>query len=398
MKIDSVHLSRIQVPLRLAFASANGIRKYYQKTVVRLGTKDGLTGYGETDGSDEGFARVCEISSRLLRHDFSMDEGGIANNFFEKFRTSSLFDRIASGGLEVACWDLLGKIKNQPIHLLLGGRYRDEVDMVCELSAVPFSSSEPDSLFKTFLSDPGNIDKVVQAGVDEVTRSGYRTLKQKSVGNNPDWDLRVMTGFREALGPDFNLRHDPNGAYSPEEAITLYRKMDRLNLQWFEDPTSGINGLRRVRDAVDTRLATNMFAIEFNQLKHATEHKALDVIGIDPFHWAGLENARDAITICRKNGLDIFCHHFLDLGITTAAMLHLAASIPELPNGMDTSLYLQGTDIIQGGEFKVANGTLRVPTSPGLGVTLDEVAVKQYVIDEYRCRANGNQRFKPAAR
>ena len=383
MKISGVHLSRVRVPLRLAFVSANGVRSYYQKTIVRLGTKDGITGYGETDGSDEVFSRVCQIAKNITDHEQSVDSGQTSAELFADFRHAPLPDRVAVGGIEIACWDIEGKRHGQPVCQLLGGAHRSSTTMVCELSAGPFAGDEDPSTIEAFFADPGNADHVVQAGVEEVKRGGYRALKQKCTGRSVDWDIRVMQGFRAALGPDFKLRHDPNGAYSLAEAVALCEGMDDLNLQWFEDPTTGIDNMRSVRSKVQTPLATNMCVTDFDQLDHAIRQNALDVVGIDPFHWAGLANAQDAISMCKENGLNVFCHHFLDLGISTAAMLHLSSSIPDLRSGMDTSIYLQGTDIIREGEFKVKNGVIDVPMRPGLGVIVDELAVKQYLVDEY---------------
>lgn len=389
MSIESVHLSRIQVPLRHAYVSSKGVRRHYRKTVVRLATENGLTGYGETDGSDVVFARACELASGMLGHELPVDGTLPDRSPFRKFRSTLLTDRIAVGGIEMACWDIAGKVRGEPVCRLLGGGHRSEVAMVCELSAGPFASDEPAESIDAFFADHRNSDRVVHAAQDEITRGGYQTLKLKSVGRDADWDVRVMTGLREALGSDFNLRHDPNGAYSVDEAIALCRRLDGLNLQWFEDPTSRIDGMRKVRDAVTTPLATNMCAIDFDQLGRAIGMDAVDVVGIDPFHWAGLANAQDAISVCRANGLNVYFHCFFDLGITTAAMLHLAACTPELPNGMDTCLYLQGTDIIQGGEFKVRNGCLDVPTAPGLGIAVDEAAVKRLMIEEYKDHYEG---------
>ncbi len=365
MRIESVHLSRIQVPLRHAYVSSKGVKRHYRKTVVRLATEDGLTGYGETDGSDVVFARACELASGMLGRELPVGGTPPDRSSFREFRSAPLNDRIAVGGIEMACWDIAGKVRGEPICRLLGGGNRSEVAMVCEFSAGPFASDEPTDSIDAFFADHHNSDRVVRAAQDEISRGGYRTLKQKSVGRDADWDVRVMTGLREALGSDFNLRHDPNGAYSVDEAIALCRRLDGLNLQWFEDPTSRIDGMRNVRDAVTTPLATNMCAIDFDQLDCAIGREVVDVVGIDPFHWAGLANAQDAISVCLANGLSVFFHYFFDLGITTAAMLHLAASIPELPNGMDTCLYLPGTDIVIGGEFRVRNGFLDVPSAPG---------------------------------
>ncbi len=381
MRIERIRLSRIRVPLRYAYLSSRGIRRHYLKTVVQLITDTGLVGLGETDGSDTVFPRVCDIAASLLGEDpLSLCKVDCAVSATEH-SSKPVEDRIAFGGVEMACWDIAGKHHDKPVCHLLGGHHRSQVEMVCELSAGPFPSNAKAETIDSFFEDTKNIDQVAEAAETEVRRAGYRALKLKSIGRDPDWDFRAMSALRESLGQEFHLRHDPNAAYAQDDALNLCRRMDALGLQWFEDPTSTMSGMRRVKAGVLTPVATNMCVIDFEQLEQAIGIDAVDVIGIDAFHWGGLSNARNAIAGCEANGLKVFFHCFFDLGITTAAMLQLAASVRELPHGMDTCLYLQDSDVVTGGAFEVSDGFLQLPAGVGFGVTLDEQAVASLTIE-----------------
>lgn len=382
--IHELRATRIDVPLRHAYVGSRGVKRSYLKTLIRLTTSDGAVGHGETDGSDEVFARVKTLAAALadLQPLRDLDPAPA----FARYRTAPKPERVAVGGIEMACWDIVGKLRGLPLHQLLGGKHRDSVAMVCEFSAAPFSGMVADAEIERFFADRSNTALVVAAAKAVVARDGYRAVKLKSIGRDPEWDVKVMRELRETLGMQMRLRHDPNGAYSADDAVALCRRLDALDLEWLEDPTSDLENLRRVRTAVRTPIATNMYAIDVAQLEHAIRIGAVDIVGIDPFHWAGLANARAAAERCRSAGLGVFMHCHFDLGVTTAAMLHLAASIEALPSGMDTCLYLQGTDIIQGGPPVIKAGQLAVPQGSGLGIAIDEAAVKTLAIEEFVAR------------
>ena len=118
-----------------------------------------------------------------------------------------------------------------------------------------------------------------------------------------------------------------------------------------------------------------MSIIRLDHLKPTVHKNSVDVIGIDLFNWGGFSGAQLALRICDASKLDVFGHCFFDLGITTAANLHLAAASQTMVNGVDTCLYLQNHDVIVDGKFKVKDGCLSVPDAPGIGVELDESAL-----------------------
>jgi glucarate dehydratase len=388
LTIEQVNLSRVRVPLSPPYVGSRGIKREYLKTIVRIVTDSGLTGVGETAGSPDVFAKARDIARDLLGRD-PLDRGHLRR----RPPVSGAGDRrgidewIAIGGIEMALWDLAGKTLDTPVCYLLGGSYRSRIPMVCELTAAPFPPdvSEPEMI--AFFHDLKNVDRIIDYAQEQIRQYGFRAIKLKSTGLNPDWDEAVMKALRESVGPQFNLRYDPNGAYMPSDAIALCRRLDRLGLQWFEDPTAGLEGMRRVRHRTTTKLATNMWVTQFADIPAAVRLGGVDVVGVDAFHWGGLANARDVVAIVRAFSLDIFIHCFFDLSITTAANLQLGAALNDLPSGIDTCLYLQTDDVVLGGKFAVSDGQLSVPETAGLGIDIDELAVSRLSVEEHQLKA-----------
>lgn len=387
MKIAEVRLTLVRVPLKLIFVSSQGVRRDYLKTVVRVVAENGIVGIGETDGSPPVFAEASAFARRLVGCDFAdgpavrralrLDERGPARKQQEWK---------AAGGLEMAWWDATARDRRKPLHALLGEKRWDSIPMVAELSALPLAADAPAGEIEAMFADPKNTDRVV-AHVQGLMRSaGYRWAKLKSVGGKAEWDVRVMSALREAMGRDYPLRIDPNGAYEVHAAVEMARRLEPLGLQWLEDPAAGMDGLRQVREAVKTPVATNMYVIQFHHLEEAKRIGAVDIVGVDFFNWGGIANARELVERCRAMGFRIFWHCAFDLGITTAAMLHLAATCEDADQGVDTCLAQQEEDIVAGKPFRVEGGMLPVPDGHGLGVTLNEDAVSRFAVDEFVAR------------
>lgn len=388
MKVARVHLTRIRVPLTGAFVSSQNLRTHLERTVIRLETDDGLLGIGETAGSPEVFALVQRLASGLLGSD-PLQRSELRQVYgtrqFQNMNGRNGW--IALGGVEMACWDIAGRHHGLPLYDLLGGAVRRSIPAVCEMGGGPFPMDATRGDTEDFFAEPGNVSKVVEHAVRTVKRDGYLYLKLKCPGGNPDWDVSVMTALNEALGSTVHLRHDPNAAYTPSEALGICRRLDSLGLQWFEDPATGLDGLRRVRSQVRTPVATNMSVIQFDHLAAAIRLGAVDVVGVDQFHWGGMASAREVSAVCKAFGLGVFLHSFFELGVATAANLHMAAAFPNMTNGMDTCLYIQGDDIIDGGAFEVRDGHLPVPQGLGLGVDLDEEAIAHAALETFEVEA-----------
>jgi glucarate dehydratase len=382
-RIVRAEVFRVEVPLRYAYLSSRRLLRHYDKTIVRLTADDGREGIGETEAGDGVFARAGDLARTLLRAD-PLDRNrlrALLRTVPDRHTRLEATGGTAAAGLEMACWDLAGKLLGVPLYELLGGAFRDEVPAVCELSAVPLQTSASDREIAAFFDDVSNIGHVVRQAERVVATHGYRYLKLKSRARDSAWDVAIMQALHQALGPAVRLRLDPNAGYSPADGLHLCRELDALGLQWFEDPVAGLAEMSALRRQIRTPLATNMCVTDFPHLAPALQAAAVDVVGVDFFHWGGVANARDCAAACTALGFDLFGHCCFDLGVTSAANAHLAVASPGMLNGVDTCLYLQEVDVIAGGPPTVRDGLLPYPGGPGLGVTLDAESLGRLTVD-----------------
>jgi glucarate dehydratase len=384
MKVVAAELVQVRMPLIVPYVSTSGVRSSVDRTLVRLRTADGLEGLGETVGSASTFGFLTAMCQALLGED-----GRDRTAFRTRIAPPALRDSegrdgwMAVAGIEMALWDLAGKRHAAPVWELLGGavRRRVPVALCFGAAAVPLSATREEA--RAFVADDRNVPRLVDQVTRVARRSGFSTVKMKSLAVRHDWDVAVMAGLREALGPAARLRLDPNAALSPPEALALCSALEPLRLEYYEDPTWGLEGMAGLRRRVRTPLASNMCVVEFNDLAPAVRLGALDVVLGDVFCWGGLSAMIELAAICRTFGLDLVIHSWFELGVATAANLHLAAAIPHITRAMDCTLPLHAGDVVTGGAPPIREGMLDVPDAPGLGVSLDESAVARYAVQRW---------------
>lgn len=384
MRVVKVHLSRVRLPLSGTFVSSQNMRSDMTRTLIRLFTDSGLVGLGEAAGSPEVFALVSRLCEQMLGRDPLDRErlrGSYGSRIFQNMNGRNGW--IALGGVEIACWDLAAKHYGMPLCELLGGAWQTRIPIVCEMSAVAMPPGAKATDVDDYFADRANADKMVEEVGRLVHEHGYQAIKLKSPARSPEWDVRVMTGARDVAGRAVHLRYDPNAAYSLSDALALCRRLDRLELQWFEDPATGIESLRRIRQHVRTPIATNMAVIQVDQLAHAIRLGAVDVIGADAFHWGGVTTFAEHLAVCDQFGIGVFLHSFSEFGVGTAANLHLAAAFPTVTTGVDSTLYLQPEDVLVGGPLRIEDGCIAVPDGLGLGVAIDETVVARGSVEEF---------------
>ncbi|HLW58585.1 MAG TPA: enolase C-terminal domain-like protein [bacterium] len=384
MKIVSAELIKIRMPLVVPYVGAGGSRSSVDRTLVRLRTEDGLQGLGETVGSASTFGFLTAICQALLGED-GLDRTALRVRIAPPtLRDSEGRDGwMAVAGIEMALWDLAGKRYAAPVWELLGGAVRRRVPVALCFGAasLPLGATREEAV--AFIADDQNVARLVDHVARFARQDGCGTVKMKSLGVRRDWDVAVMAGLREALGPAVELRLDPNAAMSLPEALALCTALEPLRLEYYEDPTWGLEGMASLRRRLRTPLAGNMCVVEFNDLSSAVRLGALDVVLGDVFCWGGLSALGELAAICRTFGLDLVIHSWFELGVATAANLHLAAAIPHIKRAMDCTLPLHAGDIVTGGKPQIREGMLSVPDAPGLGVSLDDGAVNRYAIERW---------------
>jgi glucarate dehydratase len=371
IRITDVRTTTVTVPLEGALRHANGCHwGRFVRTIVEVDTDAGITGLGEMGGGGESAeASFRVLKNYLVGHDpFALE----ALRFLIANPTASLYNNRTQllAAVEFACLDIVGQALDVPVYVLLGGKLRD---------AVPFASY----LFFRFASDAAGrcevrtIDQVVSEARALKARCGFTSHKLKGGVFPPHYELACYRALSEAL-PGDTFRYDPNAAFSVEEAIRFGRAIADLRNDYYEDPTWGLNGMRQVRAAVPIRLATNTVVVNFEQLATNLRDPAVDVVLLDTTFWGGLRPCIKAAAVCETMQTGIAVHSSGELGIQLATMLHLGAVLPNLTFAADAHYHHLIDDVITGGKLKYENGSIGVPTGPGLGVRLDRDKVEMY--------------------
>jgi glucarate dehydratase len=242
-------------------------------------------------------------------------------------------------------------------------------------------------LFYKWAGHPGQGDDVWGEAVDPagivrqartmVDRYGFTALKLKAGVFPPEEEIAAMHALRSEF-PDMPLRIDPNAAWTVETSIRVGKELDGV-LEYLEDPTPGIEGMAAVRRAVGMPLATNMCVVSFADVAPAVEAGAVDVILSDHHFWGGLRRSQFLAGITETFGLRLSMHSNSHLGISLAAMVHLASATPNLDYACDTHWPWKdpAEDVIVSGALSFKDGAVDVPTGPGLGVEVDRDALER---------------------
>ncbi|MDQ3787654.1 MAG: glucarate dehydratase, partial [Actinomycetota bacterium] len=309
---------------------------YALRAIVEVVTDSGLSGLGETYGDAKHLVRLRaaaaeltgvdvwhtqEIARRVLR---SLDDGVGGHGMSGMVTGSSTADRVLSP-FEVACLDIQGKAIGRPVSDLLGGAVRDRVDYSAYLfyKWAGHPGAEPDEYGAAL--DPDGLVAQARRMVDEY---GFTAIKLKGGVFPPEEEIAAITALREEF-PDHPLRLDPNGAWRVATSIRVAEELDGV-LEYLEDPTTGISGMARVARESPMPLATNMCVVAFEHLRPAVEEDAVQVILSDHHFWGGLRRSQSLAATCDTFGLSLSMHSNSHLGVSLAAMTHLAAATPNL--------------------------------------------------------------------
>jgi glucarate dehydratase len=359
------------VPLEAPLRHSNGAHwGRFIRTIVEVETDEGLVGLGEMGGGGESAERAfAALKPYLLGHDpFDLE----ALRFKLMNPTASLYNNRTQlhAAVEFACLDLIGHKLGVPVHDLLGGRVRDDVPFASYL----FFRHPTDESGRGEVRTPEQLVANARALKDE---HGFTVHKLKGGVFPPEHELECLRALAEAF-PGDRIRHDPNAALSVEEAIRFGKAIEDLPNDYYEDPTWGMAGMRRVRERVDIPLATNTVVVNFEQLAANVLHPAVDVILLDTTFWGGVRPCVKAAGVCETFQLGVAMHSSGELGIQLATMLHLGATLPNLSFSGDAHYHHLVDDVIVGGKLPYRDGAISVPRGPGLGVELDRDRLGKY--------------------
>lgn len=368
MRIVGVDVWVVTVPLANPFTSSFETKTGNTRTVVRLRTDDGVDGWGETMWGAPVAAIVRNLAPQLIgRSPFDLEAFHADTHMLPFFH--GYLGYAAKAGIDVACWDAIGKATDRPVYELIGGLVRDRVPLTALITRADAGPVGPADLPAALAEHTGNV----------VRDNGFTAVKLKGT-SDVDGDVAILRAIRAEL-PDVALRVDPNAAWPVPDTLRVGRALAELDLEYLEDPCVGIEGMAAVRSRLRIPLCTNMCVVRFEEFAPAVRAGAVDVIHGDVFKWGGIAANKALAAHCDTFGLGMNLHSGGELGISTAAHLALAASTPALRYAIDSMYYLHTDDIVTE-PLRLSDATLAVPTGPGLGVTVDEEKLARYASDD----------------
>jgi L-alanine-DL-glutamate epimerase-like enolase superfamily enzyme len=301
----------------------------------------------------------------------------------------------AASGIEIALWDLAGKFVDLPVYQLLGGKYRDDVRIYCDVHAGEAFETEA-GYHAPASEDAYTVDAYVEAA-ERVVDMGFTALKfdlDQPFDNHPDpYNGRVgnaalerkretVESIRDAIGYEIDLAFDVHWDYTIDSAKRLARKLAPYDLMWLEDPVppENIDAQREVARVADVPIATGENRFRVHEFKELLYDFGVDIVTPDPTTCGGLAESKAIANRAEENYI-AFSPHNVCSPIGTMACVHLGATIPNFDvleyHALEVDWW---DDLIVRNEPLIQDGYIQVPDEPGLGVELNEDVVEENLL------------------
>jgi D-galactarolactone cycloisomerase len=342
---------------------------------VEVITDDGIIGWGECYGPAAVTRTIVEslLAPRIIGRD-PFDVEVIWEELYNRVKDYGLTGMTISGisGVDIALWDIIGKACNKPIHKLIGGAFRSEVQAYA--TGLYFY----------------NMDEVMQDAVRDAeafAAEGFGAIKMKIGLGDIDKDFERVAAVRKAVGPKMRLMVDANHCFSVPMAIRLGRRLESLNIEWFEEPISpeDIDGYVEVTRALDMAVAGGENEFGRFAFRNIVARKAMDIVQPDVCAAGGITECKKIASLASAHGVECVPHAW-GTAIGLAATLQFIAALPDMPPSlvpMPPMLEFEQTenpfrDHLALEPIVHHNGIVAVPGGPGLGIDIDRSVIERY--------------------
>ncbi|MAE80241.1 MAG: dehydratase [Chloroflexi bacterium] len=350
---------------------------------VVVETDDGLIGVGEATGGSETQPRVAAIQE--IKHlVIGMDPRNVHEIFHKLYLTAFLKVTPAMAGIEMACWDILGKSLGVPVYSLLGGKVRDNV----RVYANGWYSGER--------TPEGFAEKA-----SEVAAKGYTALKFDPFGDahmqmsrKETNEAKLLIGaVREAVGDDVDILIEAHDRFSTYAAIEIGNWLKDYDVTWFETPvlSTDVSALVEVARRIPVRMIAGERMHAIHEFGEFLSHNVTDVINPEPLGVGGIWRSLQIAGIAEAHHAEIALHN-AESPFKTMVALHIDAVTPNvfIQECFDDFLEPWVPEVLSG-FLRVENGYLQMPDAPGIGVELNESEARKHPYG----RSNFLRMFRP---
>lgn len=353
MRIQSIELKHVSIPLKKPFKTALRTVLSAEDTILLIHTDDGQTGYGEapptavitgdTNGSVQGAVQES-IGNALIGEEIENIE-----RIMDKLDKSIVRNSSARAAVDMAVYDLLGKRYQTPVYKLLGG-YRDRIE-----SDITLSINEPEEMREDAL---------------QAIAQGFTAIKIK-VGCDIQKDIQRVKAVREAIGYNIKIRLDANQGWQPKEAVRGIRKLEDagVEMELVEQPVKAwdLEGLKFVTDHVETLIMADESMFSPYDAFKILSMRAADLINIKLMKCGGIHQALKIVAIAEACGVECMLGSMVESKVAVTAAAHLAGAKKNITRFDLDTIYLLGENPVIGG-VETQGPVLVLPKGPGLGI------------------------------
>lgn len=353
--------------------------------LVKVTTDTGITGWGECYAASVGPVAMTTVIRDVFERYFADENPENVELLFRRVYSSGFTQRPdltvmgAFSGLEIACWDILGKDRNRPVHALIGGRMWDRIRAYTYLYPLPRHD------MTAFWTSP---EMAAEAAADCVAR-GYTAVKFDPAGpytmrggHMPGMrDISVSVAFcreiRAAVGDRADLLFGTHGQFTPAGAVRLGQALEPFSPLWFEEPVppDDIDGMARVARQVRIPVATGERLTTKAEFAAVLRAGAAEILQPALGRAGGIWEMKKVAAMAEVFGAQMAPHLYAG-PVEWAANIQLAAAIPNLliAETIETPFH----DRLVKGAIRVEDGFIRVPDAPGLGIEVDEALARAH--------------------
>ena len=378
MRIEKINTYHLRTPLVEPFGFSQFYYTHRENLLVEVVTEAGLSGWGECYGPSFPTQVAIEKNlSPLVEGENCLHNERIWHKVWTRYLDWSRYGVFISAlsGIDIALWDLKGQISGQSMHTLLGGAISSR--MPCYATGHYYREASEDEILGSILDE-----------ARRHTSSGFQGLKIK-IGKNLNFDQRLIEAIRKEF-PEVNLMADGNHAYSYHEALRVGHVLDENDFLFFEEPLAphAYEDYALLRSRLNTALASGECEQTRFGFRRIIEHGSVDIIQPDLAFCGGISEALKIRALANTFGVDITPHAW-GTWIGFAAALAFHATNPPNPGRHETEPLLLECDMSENAikkecfstDIVIENGFAELPDSPGLGVRVNNSALKAFLAE-----------------
>ena len=351
MKIKKIKIYQVDLPMKEgSYSWAKQSFSSFDSTVVTIETDEGIKGVGETCPLGPSYLPAYAEGARTGIK--KIGPGLIGLDPTELHLINYRMDELLNGhpyvksALDMACWDILGKVTKLPVYKLLGGLINKKVKLFKVISR-----RDPDEMAKNILS---------------YQKQGFKQFQMK-VGENVSKDIERIHKVHEKIQSGNILNADANAGWLQHEALRVVKATKNIDY-YIEQPCKTFQECLTIRQHTDHPFILDECMDSFNILIHGYNENAMDVVNLKINRIGGLTKAKQFRDLCVNLGLHMTIEDSWGGEITTASIAHLAHSTPKEFH-FQSSAFQEYTDVnIAKSDLKIMDGFMQASELPGLGV------------------------------